>query len=134
MAEERRLGGDSADGIEGLAGQAKAAGSAAMEQAQELAPKARETAYSAAESGREGAADAIERAATQIEGRVGGVEGMPAKAAGRAAQGMHVAAEYLEHHETAEIIDDVEQYVRTHPMRSLTAAVATGFIVGRVLR
>lgn len=130
---------DRTDGpAEGAMGQAKAAGAAAVDQAQDLAhdlaPMAREKAYTAAESGREGAASAFESAADKLDDRVAHSDGMPAKAAGRAAEGMHAAAGYLEQHDTTEIVDDVEQYVRAHPVRSLSAAVAAGFIVGRILR
>lgn len=118
----------------GIAEESRAMASSAIDQAEEMAPRAREAAYNAAESGREGAANVLERAAERVEDRASGKEGMPAMAAERAAEGMHAAAGYLKEHETAEIVDEVEQYVRTHPMRSLATAVAAGFVVGRILR
>ncbi len=52
----------------------------------------------------------------------------------RAAEGMHAAAGYLQEHNTSEIANDVEEYVRAHPLQSVAAAIAAGFVVGRVLR
>ncbi len=118
----------------GLMEESKEAVSGAMDRAEEVAPRARAAAYNAAESGREGAANVLERAAGTIEDRIGDTSGMPAMASERAAEGMHAAAGYLKEHDTAEIVDEVEQYVRAHPMRSLATAVAAGFVVGRILR
>jgi ElaB/YqjD/DUF883 family membrane-anchored ribosome-binding protein len=115
---------------------AKAEGIAmdAKEKAGELSGQARETAYSIAESGREGAAGALDSAAERLEDRAASSSGMQAATAERAAQGMQAAAGYLQEHDTAEIWDDLEQYVKTHPLQSVAAAVAAGLVIGRALR
>lgn len=89
--------------------------------------------YEGAEAAREGAADVLDRAASRADDAAA-ADGVTGLAAERAAAGMHTAAGYLKTHDTEEIIDEVEQYIRAHPMRSLATAVATGFLVGRVLR
>lgn len=106
---------------------------AVSEQAQEMGARTADAARDAAESGREGAAGMLERTAERIEQRSdeGGMQGA---AAGKAAEGMQAAAGYLKEHDTGELIEDVEHYVRSHPMRSLAGAVAAGFLVGRILR
>jgi ElaB/YqjD/DUF883 family membrane-anchored ribosome-binding protein len=104
------------------------------DKAKELAPDVRGAAYDTAESGRESTAGALDRAAEMVKDRAEGSSGMPAAAADRAADGMQAAAGYLHEHDTAEIWDDVERYVRDHPMQSVAAAVATGILVGRILR
>lgn len=103
------------------------------DQAAEMAPRAREAAYDTVESGRTGAAEGLERAAENLERQSRG-DGMTAMAAGAAADGMQQAAGYLRTHETAEMWEDVERYVREHPGRSVLAAIAAGVVVGRILR
>ena len=103
------------------------------DRAAEMAPRAQEAAYNAAESGREGAASTLERAADNLDRQASG-DGMTSMAAGAAADTMQQAAGYLRSHETAEVWDDVERYVRQHPGRSVLMAVAAGLVVGRVLR
>ena len=120
-------------------------GGGAMDEARDLADQARTTAsaaaseagdraYDAVETGRESAASGLERAASSLEQRAQGTEGMPAMAAERSAEGMQSAAGYLRQHDSAEIWQDVEHYVQQYPVRSLLGAIATGFIVGRMLR
>lgn len=116
-----------------MADQARSTATQVADKAEELAPQARDRAYQATESGRESGAGALDQAASGLEERAssGGVTGMAAE---RTAEGMHSAAGYLKDHETSEIWDDVEQYVRTHPVQAVAAAVVTGIVVGRVLR
>jgi ElaB/YqjD/DUF883 family membrane-anchored ribosome-binding protein len=117
-----------------MADRARSTAADVADKAEELAPQARERAYEAAESGRESSAGALDRAASGLEDRAARSEGMTGMAAERTAEGMHAAAGYLKQHETSEIWDDVEQYVRTHPVQAVAAAVVTGIVVGRVLR
>jgi hypothetical protein len=55
-------------------------------------------------------------------------------AAERAAAGLQDAATYLREHDAAEMWGDVESYVKRYPGRSVLMAVATGLVVGRILR
>ena len=123
---------------ESLAMKAKDAGAAALASAEDVAsdlrPKAAAAVKDAAEAGREGAAAAIDRAALSLEGRVEGTGAVPEKAGEYAVEGMHAAAGYLKDRDTAEIVEEAEQYVKTHPMRSVAVAVVAGFFVGRMLR
>ncbi|MEX2445977.1 MAG: hypothetical protein WD734_01450 [Dehalococcoidia bacterium] len=122
---------------EGLASEAADQARDAADQARtttsDMAGRAQDAGMRTADSGREGAAGALERAASTLEGRTGS-DGATSKVAGRAAGGMHAAADYLQEHETTEIVDEVEHYVRSHPMQAVAGAVAAGFIVGRILR
>lgn len=106
----------------------------ARQSASEIASEAGDRAYEAAESGRQSAASGLERAAERVEQTAAGQQGMPAMAAERAAEGMQSAAGYLREHDTAEVWQDVERYVRQNPVRSVLGAVAAGFVVGRILR
>lgn len=135
---------DSSSSMEGMRDRAGEMASGAAEtvqqragelrdQAASMVPGARDAAYDTVESGRTGAADSMERAAENLERHAGG-DGMTAMAAGAAADGMQQAAGYLRTHETAEIWEDVERYVRAHPGRSVLAAIAAGLVVGRIMR
>jgi ElaB/YqjD/DUF883 family membrane-anchored ribosome-binding protein len=126
-AKAEDLASDAKSKAEDLAGEAKS-------KAGELAGQAKDAAYGMAESGRDSAAGALDSAADRIEDRVASSDGMPAAAAEKAAQGMHAAAGYLKEHETAEVWDDIEQYVKTHPMQSVALAIAGGVVIGRILR
>lgn len=95
----------------------------------EVADRAKEMA----DGGRESAAGALDRAASSMKDRASG-DGMPAMAAGKAAEGMEAAASYMKERDTSEMWDDIERYVKEHPMQAVAAAVATGIVVGRVLR
>jgi ElaB/YqjD/DUF883 family membrane-anchored ribosome-binding protein len=116
-----------------VADRARSTATQVADKAEELAPQARERAYGAVESGRESGAGALDRAASSLEDRAGD-GGIASMAAEHTAEGMHAAAGYLREHETREIWDDVERYVRDHPVQAVAAAVVTGIVVGRVLR
>jgi ElaB/YqjD/DUF883 family membrane-anchored ribosome-binding protein len=116
-----------------VAERARSTATQVADKAEELAPQARERAYRAVESGRESSAGVLDRAAAGLEDRAGD-GGIAGTAAERTAEGMHAAAGYLREHETREIWDDVEHYVRAHPVQAVAAAVVTGIVVGRVLR
>ncbi|MGE0134508.1 MAG: hypothetical protein AB7L91_08845 [Dehalococcoidia bacterium] len=123
------------DARDATADSAERAGERASEMADEARSKAgaaADRAMDAADHGRETTADALDRAASNIKDRAG--DGMTGAAMGKAAGGMEAAAGYLKGHETNEIWDDLERYVRDHPLQAVAAAVATGIVVGRVLR
>jgi len=61
-------------------------------------------------------------------------DGTAGAVADKAAAGMERTAQYLRDRGTAEMWDDVEAYVRVHPVQGIAGAVAAGFIVGRILR
>jgi len=111
---------------------ARDAASGAREQAEQGAMQARERASQAAEQGEERAAEGMEQAASMIRDRA---DGTPAAgAAMKAADGMERSADYLRKHDTNEMWQDVEHYVREHPVAGIAGSVAAGFLVGRLLK
>ena len=122
-AAAEKAGGDG----EGRLGQAEA-------KVGEVLGQARDAATNLAESGRTSAADALESAAGRLEEGTASSGSVPAQVADRTAQGMHTAAGYLKDHDTSEVLNDVENYVKTHPMQSVLVAVAAGLVIGRALR
>lgn len=87
-----------------------------------------------ADQARESAAEGMETAAEKIRERASGSEGVQGKAGTKLAEGMEKTAGYLREHDTQEIMGDLERFVREHPTQSVLAAVALGFVIGRMMR
>lgn len=87
-----------------------------------------------ADEGVDRAASGMQSAAERLRERAEGKSGMTAEVGTKAADTMERGASYLREHDTQEIIDDVERYVREHPMQALAGAVVGGFLIGRILR
>jgi hypothetical protein len=81
------------------------------------------------EQGRERTAEGVERVAGRVRERAANIPGSE-----RVAEGMEGTARYLREHDTTEIMNDLERYVRQHPMQAVAGAVFAGFLIGRVLR
>lgn len=124
--------------IEGEADQTQDRAGETLERARETAAEAigtaREKAIEGAEKAREGAAEGMETAAEKIRERTADSDGIQGKAGVKLAEGMKKTAGYLREHDTPEIMGDVERYVRDHPTQSVLAAVALGFVLGRMMR
>jgi ElaB/YqjD/DUF883 family membrane-anchored ribosome-binding protein len=112
-----------------------------QEKAQEMAGKAREAAgeyghkaQDQLDKGTDQAAGGLEQAADKLRSQTGNSEGMPAQAGAKVADSMETTASYLREHNTEEILNDVEHYVKEHPTQALVGAVVAGFMIGRVLR
>jgi ElaB/YqjD/DUF883 family membrane-anchored ribosome-binding protein len=102
----------------------------AQDKASEIGGKAQRQA----EVGVDKAAEGMHSAADKIRERASNQGGMAADAGMKVADSMDKTAGYLREHDTAEILDDVEKYVRDHPMQAVAGAVIGGFVIGRILR
>lgn len=103
-------------------------------QAQQKAAEYGERTRQQVESGKEQAAEGMEQTAGKLRERTQGQDGMQAKVGERAAEGMEKTASYLREHDTNEMVDDVERYVKEHPGQAVLGAVVAGFVIGRILR
>jgi hypothetical protein len=52
----------------------------------------------------------------------------------RLVDGMEATAGYLHSHPTGEVVRDLRESVRRHPMRSLLLALAAGYLLARIFR
>ncbi len=52
----------------------------------------------------------------------------------KAAEGMSRTAEYLREHDTSRMWDDLEIFVRQHPLQAIAGAIFAGFIFARMIR
>jgi ElaB/YqjD/DUF883 family membrane-anchored ribosome-binding protein len=87
-----------------------------------------------ADETRESAAEGLGTAATKLREKSQEQDGMAAEAGSKIAEGMDQTASYLKEHDTGEMVDDLERYIRQHPMQAVAGAVAAGFVIGRILR
>lgn len=102
----------------------------AQEKASEYGQKAQEQA----DAGIEKAASGVQKAADRLREQAATSDGVTAQVGEKAAETMEKTAGYLRERDTAEILDDLEQYVREHPMQAVAGAVVGGFLIGRILR
>lgn len=102
--------------------------------AKEKAPEVMRKAQEQADARLDTAAEGMQSAASKIRERAQSAEGMPAEAGTKVADTMERTAGYLREHDTNEILDDMETYVREHPMQAVAGAVLGGFIIGRILK
>jgi ElaB/YqjD/DUF883 family membrane-anchored ribosome-binding protein len=52
----------------------------------------------------------------------------------RATAAVGRTSEYLREHRANEVLDDVQGYVRKHPVQAIGGAVVTGLVIGRLLK
>jgi len=97
---------------------AKEVGAMAQERLDEATTRAGEGMQHAAESVREMA---------QERG------GVAAEVGAKAADAMEGTATYLRDADTQKMMDDIERYVRQHPVQAVAGAIVGGFILGRLL-
>lgn len=108
----------------------KSTADAARDKATEIGEKAQDRA----DAGIDKAAGGLESAAQKLKERTQEADGMPAQAGTKVAEGMEKTAGYLREHDTSAILDDVETYVKEHPMQAVAGAVVGGFLISRILR
>ena len=104
-----------------------------MDRPQESTSQAAEEARKQAHQARERAASAVDRAAAEIRERAQRQDGKTAEIGVKVADRLESTSDYLEKHDTSEMIDDIEKYVRNHPMQAVGAAAVGGFVLARIL-
>lgn len=105
-----------------------------VDQAKEKASEFAEQAQERVDEGKDKAADAMQQAADTLRERTTGSSGLAAEAGEKLATGMEKAAAYTHDRTTAEILNDLEAYVKEHPTQAVVGAVFAGFLLGRILR
>jgi ElaB/YqjD/DUF883 family membrane-anchored ribosome-binding protein len=82
------------------------------------------------------AAQKLRNAASALHGKANQLPGGETMAgmAHKTADTMQATAEYVRKHNLENMVADVDTFVRKRPGKSLLAAVAAGFLIGRTLR
>ena len=106
----------------------------AVDKMKDKAPEVMQKAQDKADAGIDTAAGGMESAADKIRERTQGKEGMPAEAGAKVADTMERTAGYLREHDSSEILDDVERFVREHPVQAVAGALVGGFVISRILK
>lgn len=113
----------------------------AQDQAKELAGQAQEKASNVATMARERtdqgvdrAAEGLHTAAEKMRERAANGDGMPAQVGTKVADTLDRTSTYLQEHDTGQIWDDVETFVRQNPMQAAAGALVAGFVLGRIFR
>ncbi len=103
------------------------------DRARELAANAGDRALEVAGTGLEGAARGLDRAAEWADDR-GGFVARAAPPARRFADVLEHEGTHLRQQDIAAVRRDVEDGVRSHPIRAVLIAAGIGYVVGRMLR
>lgn len=104
------------------------------EMAQEKAGEVASMAQERADVGIDRAAEGLQQAADTMRERAGDHDGMQAQVGTKLADGLEKTAAYLKEHDSAELWDEVEAFVKEHPMQAAAGALVAGFLFGRILR
>jgi len=114
--------------------QAQTKGSEFSDTAQQKASEFGQKAQQQADQGIDKAATATERAATQLREKAMQQGGKTGEIGTKVADKLETTSDYLQQHDTTEILDDVEKYVREHPLQAVGAALFGGFVLARIIR
>lgn len=115
---------------ESISDRASEMSSTVQDQASEYGQKIQEQA----DTGIDKAASGLQKAADQMRSRMNQQGGTQGQVGTKVADGLEKSATYLRDHEANEIWDDVEQWVKDHPIQSAAGAAVAGFVIARILR
>lgn len=105
----------------------------ATAQVKEGAREAGEMAKERVDQGMDKAAEGVQSVAETVREKAQERGGMTKEYGTKAADVMESSATYLREADSTQILDDVEKYVRQHPMQAVAGAVIGGFLLGRIL-
>ena len=104
------------------------------EKAQQKASEFGQKAQQQADQGLDKAASATDRAATQLREKAMQQGGKTGEIGTKVADKLETTSDYLQQHDTTEILDDIEKFVRDHPLQAVGAAAFGGFVLARIIR
>lgn len=87
-----------------------------------------------ADEGMDKAADAMGKGADMLRERGSQQGGTVGQVADTAAGAMESAGQYLHEHDTGEMMDQVEAYIRKNPTQSLLIAAGVGFVLAKAFK
>ena len=134
MSSSDGSSGGMTDQARDMAGRAQERAGEMAEQAQEKAGNVATMARERTDQGKEKAAEGMQTAAEKIRERSESREGMQAQVGTRVADTLEKTSGYLREHDTNEMWDDFESFVRENPMQAAAGALVAGFVLGRILR
>jgi ElaB/YqjD/DUF883 family membrane-anchored ribosome-binding protein len=109
----------------------------AQDKAKEMTGKAEEVggkAQDKADQGMDSAASGLGQAASKMREQGAQREGAVGTAAAKTADTLDSASQFLQNKDTAQLMDDVEAFVRQKPVESLLIAAGIGFVLSKIVR
>ncbi len=103
-------------------------------EAREKAGKMADKAQHGADEGMHKAAETMDQTADKLRQRGGEQGGTMGQVANTAADTLDSASGYLQGTDTAEMMDQVEAYIRKNPVQSLLIAAGVGFVVSKAFK
>lgn len=89
---------------------------------------------SGADAGLDKTADGLESAAEKLRSRTDGEAGVKSAVQEKAADAMEKTAGYLKEHDSKELMHDLEEFVKAHPIQAAVGALAAGYVIGKIAR
>jgi len=89
---------------------------------------------SGADTGMDKAAQGLGSAAEKMRMRAEEDQGMRSTVEAKAADAMDKTAGYLKEHDSQELMHEIEEFVKTHPMQAAVGALAAGYVLGKLVR
>jgi ElaB/YqjD/DUF883 family membrane-anchored ribosome-binding protein len=86
---------------------------------------------SGADAGKEKAAEGLSTAADKMRSDEDGVR---SQLGNKAADAMERTADYLKDHDSNELMHDIEEFVKAHPLQAAAGALAAGSVLGKLVR
>lgn len=109
-------------------------GKKAGETVAEARTAVQEKVASGADSGIDKAAQGLGSAADKMRTRAEEDEGVRSTVEAKAADAMDKTAVYLKDHDSQELLHDLEEFVKAHPMQAAVGALAAGYVLGKLVR
>lgn len=112
----------------------KSLGTLAGETATEAKSALGEKLNTGADAGMNKAADGLGSAAEKMRTRAGDDEGVRATVEEKTADAMDKTADFLKTHDSKELMTDLEEFVKAHPLQAAVGALAAGYVIGKIVR
>jgi hypothetical protein len=93
-----------------------------------------EKTVAGADAGLDKAAQGLGSAADKMRTRAEEDEGIRGSLEGKAAEAMDKTAGYLKDHDSQELMRDVEEFVKAHPLQAAAGALVAGYVLGKLVR
>jgi len=106
----------------------------ASETASEAKAAVQERVASGADAGMNKAAEGFGTAAERLRNRAEDDEGVKSTIEAKAADAMDKTAGYLKEHDSSELVQDLEKFVKAHPIQAAVGALAAGYLLGKIAR
>ncbi len=117
-----------------MTGKAQDKASEMSDQAQDKASEMSGKAQDKADQGMDAAASGLGQAADKVREQGEQREGAVGVAATRTADTLDTASQYLKDKDTAQIMNDLEAFVRRKPVESLLIAAGIGIVLSKIVR